>query len=143
MSNLLELIKPKDEFDERRFYLHLLARCFLIRAFKWKSPYGYPWFLDGFRIFRDLRKGFKLEDHAEWHNFPPLPGENKRYPIVHRPDVFFNRIWESKPRALFYCIEDEDYASTLVSITSLLRIVENCTREEQEFILKQIQKYGN
>lgn len=138
--NLLELIKVKKEINERQLYLHILARCFLVRSFKWKSPYGYPWFLDGRRFYNELIKWYEIKRHGSC-------GEDgqtiQNYQVVYRPDVFFSRIWELKPLYLFHRLKDEDYAATIQSIAFLLGEVEMCTKEEQEFILEQIIKYGN
>lgn len=125
---------------EREFFLHLLARCFLFKSRIWKSPYEHYWFLDGSRIFDDLCEWYDCEAKAEYSN-PPAAGQ--RLKIIHRPDVFFSRLWELKPFDIFHCLEDEDYADQIVSWAKLLKTVEMLTKEEQEFVLTQIIKYGN
>lgn len=138
MPSLLELIQKKVETNERTLYLHILARCFLFRARSWKSPYGYYWFLDGYRISENLIEQFNIKQANS-----KVCAEGERQKIVYRPDVFFSRLWELKPKRIFHCLPDEDYAEQISSWGKLLRKVEMCTKEEQDFILQQIIKHGN
>lgn len=120
---------PSENTKDRELYLHIIARCFLFRSCKWISPYGHPWFLDGWRIADELLKGFDLESSSA--------------ETFTRPDIFFSRIWERKPFAVFHCLEDENYTDQIISWARLLQKVESCTKDEQDFIIKKIIEYGN
>lgn len=127
MPTNLEILKSTEDHE---LYLHILARSILFRRKTYESGFLQPW-----QVADALCKFFGIDE-----GWGKPPTEGKYYHS--RTDVFISRIFESKPRAIFAGIADEDYAEAMIGWIHMIKWVENLPPEDVVTVTNLVLKYG-
>jgi hypothetical protein len=123
--------------DEELFF-HIFARACLYRAggFYTRDNWDYPT-----RIYHRLIWDFNLRELEIYQK--TIDSQFPEKELINRPDAFVNRLFESKPWAIFTCIEDEDYVEQIRGFVDILPYVSRLSFEEQMYLADLIIQHGN